>query len=559
MVNKKGVLVLVLIVLSSFVYAQGWESGDYYARIVYEPVSQMIFTQHVVLESSKEESPTAIFTLKNANDAADDFEDDDVATITLAEGNLLNSELQILISVDGCKFEDYNDRLCKPTDTTQLEENIDSLNGLMDQAPGMVKSIFGNERMNFYILEKPMLTFNVITSDGIITEIGGTELENPTMVVLIKKGTLKQIREKKLTPMDALDNGKIEYKGVGFLKKIKAGILNLGLKIFSLFSGREAPPPVDSDGDGINDDADDCPYEYGVADNNGCPAVIDSDGDGIEDLFDLCPNVFGPVENNGCPLADSDGDGVPDDVDNCPSHFNPNQEDIDGDMVGDACEIGPPIAADQDGDGVPDDVDNCPAHFNPNQEDIDGDMVGDACEIGPPIADSDGDGFPDDVDQCPTTPGIVNGCPAAQCADGVLDPGEQCDDGNTMNGDGCADDCTIEPGYPGYIAPCGNAVLDAGEQCDDGNTINGDGCADDCTIEPGYPGYIAPCGDGIVDVALGEMCDDGNLADGDGCSSTCVTEICGNGVLNAGEQCDDGNLADGDGCSAQCTIEPGYS
>lgn len=36
--------------------------------------------------------------------------------------------------------------------------------------------------------------------------------------------------------------------------------------------------------------------------------------------------------------TDPDGDGLPDGQDNCPSHYNPEQEDADGDQVGDACD-----------------------------------------------------------------------------------------------------------------------------------------------------------------------------------------------------------------------------
>lgn len=73
-------------------------------------------------------------------------------------------------------------------------------------------------------------------------------------------------------------------------------------------------------------------------------------------------------------IEDADGDGVLDDEDNCPFVPNPEQEDEDGDGVGDDC------VDDADGDGVLDDEDNCPFAANPEQEDEDGDGVGDACQ-----------------------------------------------------------------------------------------------------------------------------------------------------------------------------------
>ncbi|MCC5876321.1 MAG: thrombospondin type 3 repeat-containing protein, partial [Candidatus Sumerlaeia bacterium] len=130
----------------------------------------------------------------------------------------------------------------------------------------------------------------------------------------------------------------------------------------------EATRPIftrdDWDGDGIPNDADNCPWTPN-------PDQTDSTGDGIGDACE----------------GDIDGDGIPDAYDNCPTIPNPGQEDTSGDGVGDAC------TNDIDGDGIPDHLDNCPFVFNPDQTDSNGNGIGDACE-----GDFDGDGIPDELD-----------------------------------------------------------------------------------------------------------------------------------------------------------------
>jgi hypothetical protein len=110
---------------------------------------------------------------------------------------------------------------------------------------------------------------------------------------------------------------------------------------------------VDSDGDTVLDEDDNCPAEPGPASNDGCP-LPDTDADGVPDVDDECDDDPGPASNDGCPVTgddDADDDGVKDVDDACP------------DVVGPASNAGCPVPPDDDADndGVPDDDDACPA------------------------------------------------------------------------------------------------------------------------------------------------------------------------------------------------------
>lgn len=70
---------------------------------------------------------------------------------------------------------------------------------------------------------------------------------------------------------------------------------------------------------------------------------------------------------------DSDGDGISDALDNCPTAVNSDQEDLNKNDKGDACE-------DFDQDRVLNYLDNCPDIPNTRQRDIDGDGIGDECD-----------------------------------------------------------------------------------------------------------------------------------------------------------------------------------
>lgn len=79
--------------------------------------------------------------------------------------------------------------------------------------------------------------------------------------------------------------------------------------------------PADADFDGIADAADQCPNEYGYADNQGCPYADDEDRDGIRDSADACPQEFAPDSARGC--RDFDDDGLDTAADDCPNEAGP--------------------------------------------------------------------------------------------------------------------------------------------------------------------------------------------------------------------------------------------
>jgi outer membrane protein OmpA-like peptidoglycan-associated protein len=147
------------------------------------------------------------------------------------------------------------------------------------------------------------------------------------------------------------------------------------------------PEPMDSDGDGILDALDNCPFVSGPKENRGCP-FDDIDGDGIFDKDDSCPSIKGVLAFNGCPAPDADKDGVPDAEDLCPNDA--------GTILAKGC-------PDADGDGIYDQNDSCKYLAGPIEN------------FGCPYLDFDGDGVLDKDDKCPNVAGPMSnsGCPLA--------------------------------------------------------------------------------------------------------------------------------------------------
>ncbi len=288
------------------------------------------------------------------------------------------------------------------------------------------------------------------------------------------------------------------------------------------------PNQFDSDADGVGNVCDNCLSAANPAqanndgDSEGDACDLDDDNDGIPDASDPCP--FDAGSN-----SDPDGDGFGDACDNCPAVPNPGQENLDGDVEGDACD------ADDDADGVADASDNCPVVSNADQANGDADVFGDVCDNcasatngGQEDGDADGDG--DACDNCPVvsnpsqadTDGDGDGdacdnCPSAANAD-------QLDADADGRGDVC-DNCSavanldqVDSDLDGLGNACDNCPLAANATQTDGDA---DGRGDAC--------------DNCVNAANSDQAD----LDGDSVGNVCDTDRDGDAATNDVDNCPD--------------------
>jgi hypothetical protein len=212
----------------------------------------------------------------------------------------------------------------------------------------------------------------------------------------------------------------------------------------------------------------------------------DTDGDGIGNVCDNCPND---------PENDVDSDDICGDSDNCPEVANPNQQDADADEVGDACDE----CTDTDGDtygnpGFPGNTcltDNCPDLSNSDQSDYDGDGIGDVCDE---CTDTDGDGygnpgFPFNTCLTDNCPDLSNSDQSDYDGDGIGDACDECTDadGDTYGNSGfpvntCPDDNCSNDYNPGQEDFDEDSMGDVCDPDDDNDTIPDE--EDDCPYDP---------------------------------------------------------------------------
>ena len=242
---------------------------------------------------------------------------------------------------------------------------------------------------------------------------------------------------------------------------------------------------------GVDDDCDDEVDE----------ALGDLDGDGIADCLD----------------DDDDGDGVNDDKDNCPMVVNPGQENADGDAFGDACDDDD----DGDGVPDDDDCDPLDAAVfagakevcDLKDNDCDGvvDGVIQACmnecnEMGTKLCTGGVFG------PCSAPPliscTIFDGCDLGElCAESCPPPPPEVCDGKDNNCNGTKDEgFTCTPGQTDTqsCGPCGNQTRTCTSSCGWGEW---GACVNDGVCEPGASKTGGACGScGVTSMVCAASC-----------------------------------------------------
>ena len=326
---------------------------------------------------------------------------------------------------------------------------------------------------------------------------------------------------------------------------------------------RDASESVDTDGDGIGNNADPDDDGDGVADaddafplnaaehadtdgdGTGNNADLDDDGDGVADVDDDFP-----LDASASSATDADGDGWPVGQDSDDSDASAPATafvDSDGDGMADSGGLTPD--SDDDNDGVADVDDAFPLDAS-ESVDTDGDGTGniaDTDDDGDGVADAD-DAFPLDASESVDTDhdGIGNNADSDDDNDGLADSSET---GTNATGTSCAllRDCDGDGRMDGSDA----FPADASEWRDH----DGDGTGDNADTDDDNDGVLDSDdaypldgsrstvetdtdGDGFGD--SGDNCpNDANPLqtdrDGDSAGDACDTDIDGDGVLNASD------------------------
>ena len=122
--------------------------------------------------------------------------------------------------------------LQKETLMVNLDNVKDELNAL--ELPGIVTIFFKNERISVYF--EGDYEMGITLEEGEFTRISDVAQTNPTLLVYISDQVFIDISQGEFNIVDSMANDDIELVGEDLIPSLKAGTVNLGIKLASFFN-----------------------------------------------------------------------------------------------------------------------------------------------------------------------------------------------------------------------------------------------------------------------------------------------------------------------------------
>lgn len=126
-------------------------------------------------------------------------------------------------------------------DTTQAEkdavmQSLDSVeakaNEKLTDLPGIVKTIIGTTSANIYLEGGNVIGITI--ANGKISSMQGTALKDPTFNVHVSDTVFVYLNNNAFDMKSALKNKDITFEGVGFMGKMKSGMLKTALAFMGM-------------------------------------------------------------------------------------------------------------------------------------------------------------------------------------------------------------------------------------------------------------------------------------------------------------------------------------
>ena len=120
---------------------------------------------------------------------------------------------------------------------TLKEIELADISKAIDRELPTPEILFGNQKLNINIQDdSKTLILGIETENNQIKSFTKQELTEPTLNIYTDLETLNKIvttEDPQQTLLDSISEKKITYEAVGIVNKLKFGLINLGLKIFT--------------------------------------------------------------------------------------------------------------------------------------------------------------------------------------------------------------------------------------------------------------------------------------------------------------------------------------